>query len=42
MLITYLKFGMCNCSVNFMVMPRGLACAAVTFVEFPEHLAGIS
>jgi len=39
MLIKYLKFGMCNCSENFMVMPRFLACACVNFVDFSEYSA---
>jgi hypothetical protein len=33
----YLKFGMCFCSENFMVMSRYLACASVIFVEFSEY-----
>jgi len=37
MLITYLKFGMCNCSEHFMVMSRYLACASVIFVDFSEQ-----
>jgi len=37
MLITYHKFGMCNCSENFMVMPRCHACASVIFVDVSEH-----
>jgi len=37
MLITYLKFGMCNCSENFMVMSRCHAYASVIFVDFSEH-----
>jgi hypothetical protein len=37
MIIKYLKFGMCICSENFMVMSRCLACASVSFVDFSEH-----
>jgi len=37
MLITYLKFGMSNCSENFIVMSRCYACASVIFVDFSEH-----
>ena len=37
MLITYLKFGMCICSENFMVMSRCYACASVFFVDVSEH-----
>jgi len=41
MLINYLKFGMCNCSENFMVMSRCHACASVIVVDFLSTLAGI-
>jgi len=37
MLNAYLKFGMCICSENFMVMSRCYACASVIFVDFSEH-----
>ena len=37
MLITYLKFAMCNCSENFMVMSKYHACASIMFVDFSEH-----
>ena len=37
MLIIYLKFGMCNCSENFMVMSICYACASVVLVDFSEH-----
>jgi len=37
MLITYFKFGMCNCSEKFMVMSRCYACASVIFVDFSEY-----
>ena len=37
MLNAYLKFGMCNCSENFMVMSRCNACACVIVVDFSEH-----
>ena len=37
MLNTSLKFGMCNCSENFIVMSRCYACASVIFVDFFEH-----
>jgi len=39
MLNTYLKFGMCNCSENFMVISKCHACASVTFVDFSEHFS---
>jgi len=38
MLIKYRKFGMCNCSEKFMVMPRGLACVYVIFVDFSDYI----
>ena len=37
MLINYLKFGMFNCSENFMVISRCHACASVIFVDVSEH-----
>jgi len=37
MLNIYLKFGMCNCSANFMVMSKCYTCASVIFVDFSEH-----
>jgi len=37
MLIMYLKFGMCICSENFMVLSRCYACASVIFVGFSEQ-----
>jgi len=37
MLNAYSKFGMCNCSKNFMGMSRCYACARVIFVDFSEH-----
>ena len=37
MLNTYLKFGMCNSTENFMVISRCYACAAVIFVDFSKH-----
>ena len=37
MLNTYLKFGMCNCSENFMVMSKCHTCASVIFVDFSKH-----
>ena len=43
MLIKYFKFGLCNCSENFIVMCRCLACASVNFIDFfLSILAGIS
>ena len=37
MLINYLKFGMCNCSENFMVMLSCHTYASVIFVDFSEY-----
>jgi len=37
MLIKYLKFGLCNCSENFVVMSKYLACASGMFVDFSDH-----
>jgi len=37
MLNTYLKFGMCNFSENFLVKSRCYACASVMFVDFSKH-----
>jgi len=37
MLNNYLKFGMCNCSKNFIVMSRCYACVSVIIVDFSEY-----
>jgi len=38
MIIKYLKFGMCNCPENFMVMFMCHGYASVIVVDFSEYL----